>query len=94
MVVVAVLIHPFASVIVTVYVPAVNPPAVTVVCKVGFHEYVYGTVPPAALTVERPLFPPLQVTFTLVKELVMMAGSVITIEAVAIQPFPSVTVTV
>ena len=40
-VVVAVVVHPLASVTVTVYVPAVKPVAVCVVCTgVVFHEYV------------------------------------------------------
>ena len=38
MLAVAVVVHPFASVTVTVYVPAARPVAVAVVCTGGAHE--------------------------------------------------------
>ena len=61
---VAVAVHPFASVTVTVYVPAISPVAVGVVCTgVVFHEYVYAGVPPAGVTVAVPVVPPKQFTF-------------------------------
>ena len=54
-------VHPFASVITTVYVPAdkfvfdaLDPPT--------FHEYEYGAVPPEAVTIADPLLPPLHET--------------------------------
>jgi hypothetical protein len=62
-VVVAVVIHPLESVTVTVYVPAVSPVAVIVVCTGElFHEYVYGEVPPAGTAVAVPSDPPNVVT--------------------------------
>ena len=55
----AVVVQLLTSVTVTVYVPAarLDAPAV-VVTGVVFHEYVYGAVPPAGVTVAAPvLFP-------------------------------------
>ena len=59
---VCVLLHPVASVIVTVYVPANKPVIEEVVAPLGFHEYVYGDVPPDPLANAIPSLPPLQVT--------------------------------
>ena len=51
--------HPFASVIVTVYVPAANPVAVADVCAGEvFQLYVYGAVPPEAEAVAEPFAAP------------------------------------
>jgi hypothetical protein len=98
MIAVAVLIHPFASVTVTVYVPAAKPVAVAVVCAgLEFHAYEYGAVPPAALTVAEPVVPFLQSTLVLaVMAEVKTAGSVTVAVAVAVlvQLFASVAVMV
>ena len=52
MVVVHEVVHPFAPVTVTVYVPEAPTVAVAVVCAgVVFQEYVYGDRPPDASTV-------------------------------------------
>jgi len=92
----AVAVHPLASVAVTVYVPAVNPVAVAVVCTgVVFQESVFAPVPPPADAVAVPLLPPLQATF--VDEgivTVTIAGCVIVTCAVAVHPLASVAVTV
>ncbi len=55
-------VQPFASVTVTVYVPAVNPVAVAAVCP-PVQAYVYGAVPPLAVTVAAPVLAPLHNTF-------------------------------
>ena len=96
MVTVAVCIQPLASVTVTVYVPALSPVAVGVVCTgVVFHEYVYGAVPPVAFTVAVPLFPPLHNTFVEPATTALSTGGcVILTDAVPVQPLESVTVTV
>ena len=62
---VAVLVHPFASVTVTVYVPAASALAVVPVPPLGAHEYVYGDVPPVAVTVAVPVDPPKQIASVL-----------------------------
>jgi hypothetical protein len=95
---VAVLVHNFASVTVTVYGPAAKPVAVAVVAVLGDdHAYEYGAVPPAALTVAEPVESPLQSTFVLaVMAEVKTAGSVTVAVAVAVlvQLFASVAVMV
>ena len=52
--VVAVATQPFASVTVTVYVPADRPVIVGVVSPPGVQEYEYGGVPPEAVAVAVP----------------------------------------
>ena len=97
MVTVAIAVQLLASVTVTVYIPAVNPVAVAEVCCMGmvFNKKVKPPVPPALVTVAVPSFPPLQVTLV---ELVMVAvieeDSVIVTLSIAVQPLPSVAVTV
>jgi hypothetical protein len=95
---VAVLVQFLASVTVTVYGPAAKPVAVAVVAVLGDdHAYVYGAVPPAALTVAEPVVPFLQSTFVLaVMAEVKTAGSVTVAVAVAVlvHPFTSVAVMV
>ena len=61
-----------------------------------FHEYVYGDVPPLAVTVADPLVPPKQLTFVLEEIKVDKAadGSVMVTVAVVLQLLSSVTVTV
>jgi hypothetical protein len=85
--------HPLASVIVTVYPPAASPVAVEPVCPDGFQEYVYGDVPPEAVTLALP-FAWLQVEMAEEVVNVMPVGWVTVTEAVDVQPFASVTVTV
>jgi hypothetical protein len=75
MVTVTDVVQPFASVTVITYEPAVKPVAVVVDWDgVVFHEYVYGVVPPEAVTVALPLFPPLQSMFTCVVVAVSAVG--------------------
>jgi hypothetical protein len=76
---------------VQVYVPATRPEAVAAVPPLGDQEYVYAPVPPPALHVAVPLFPP-QVVFVAVEAAVTAPGSVITTEAPMEQPFASVIV--
>jgi hypothetical protein len=94
-VVVAVPVQPLLSVTVIVYVPAVNPATVVVVCPL-LHEYVYGPVPPVTpVTDTLPVAPPLQSTLVSVAVGVITAPVVDTIAvAVWVHPFASVTVTV
>lgn len=47
-------VQPFASVMVQVYDPAINPVAVAPVPPLGAHAYVYAGVPPDALTAALP----------------------------------------
>jgi len=57
-------LHPFASVMVQVHVPAVKFVAVAPVCAGAvFQLYVYGAVPPAAKIVAPPVFAPKHPTF-------------------------------
>ncbi len=58
-------VHPFESVTITLYVPAARLLAVAPVWEGElFHKYVYGPVPPPAVTVAEPVLAPLQNTFT------------------------------
>jgi hypothetical protein len=54
----AVVVQPFASVIVTVYVPAVSALALAPVPPLGDQLYVYGATPPFAVTDAEPELPP------------------------------------
>jgi len=93
---VVVAVQPLASVTVTDHVPAVKPVTIAVVCAGAglFHKYVYGDVPPLAVTVAFQLFPPLQLMFVCeVIVAVTIVGSVITTDEVDVQPLASVTVT-
>src|SRR6185437_80675 len=91
----AVAIHAFASVTVTVYVPAVNPVAVALVPPLGAHENVYAGVPPEGEAVAVPLgsVPP-QAEGVDEPAIAIARGCVIIAEAVAVHPLASVTVTV
>jgi hypothetical protein len=91
---VRVMVQPFASVTVTVYVPAARPVAEEPVPPLGAHEYVYGAVPPEATTVAEPVVPPLQSTFTCEPVVASAGGCVMLNVLVVVQPFASVTVTV
>jgi len=55
--------HPFTSVTVTVYVPALNPVAAEVEPPDGAQLKVYGEVPLDAVIVAVPLAPPLHEIF-------------------------------
>lgn len=93
MVTAAVDVQLFASLTVTVYVPATRFVEVTVVCPFD-HVYVYEGVPPDGVTVAEPLLPPLHETWVDEEiEDVSVAGWVIVIEAVVLQLFASLTVT-
>jgi hypothetical protein len=90
-------VQPFASVTVTKYVPAVRPEAVAPVWAGDVLQlYVYGAVPPLAVTVAAPLMPPSQLGFVLavIDAVTALAGSVTVAVAVLMQPLKSVTVTV
>jgi hypothetical protein len=91
---VCVIIQPFASVIVQVYVPIARPVAVALVPPVGNHAYVYAGVPPPTLTVAVPFDPPKQETFVCVAETVNAAGCVMLNVAVVTHAFASVIVQV
>jgi hypothetical protein len=92
---VAVAVHPFASVTVTVYEPAMSVFAVAPVPPDGAHAYVYGAVPPATVTVAEPLLPPKQVTFVEAEMLAVGPPELGTFAiAVVVHPRESVTVTV
>ena len=89
-----VVLHPFASVAVTVYVPATAERVGPDVVLASFHKYVIVPVPPFALAVAEPV-PPKQVV--LVSEVITTftgePGWLMLIEAEAEQLFASVTST-
>src|SRR5687768_13040410 len=76
-------VHPLASVIVNVWLPAASPVCAGVI--------VYPGVPPLGVMTTDPLFAPLQVTLVGVEAAVIGEGSVMVTEAVALQPLASVT---
>jgi hypothetical protein len=92
-VVVADEVQPFASVTITVYVPAESPVALDPFPPLGDHAYVYGVVPPVGVTVAEPVLPPKQSTGDELAEVVSTGGCVITTEEVDVHPLRSVTVT-
>jgi hypothetical protein len=92
-VVLDVVVQLFASVTVTVYVPATRPLAVADVAAL-LHAKVYGDVPPDPFAVAVPLLPPLQLTGVFEALAVNIAGSVIVTLDVVVQEFTSDTVTV
>ena len=69
----AVAVHPLASVTVTLYVPAASALRFCVVAPL-LHKYVYGAVPPLAVTVAVPSVPPIVVTGVDVADAVTAAG--------------------
>lgn len=89
---VVVVVHPFASVTVTLYVPPARPLIVDVDCEL-LQAYVYVPVPPAGVAVALPLLFP-HVAGTDVAETVSCGGSVIVTVCSVGQLFMSVTVTV
>ena len=86
--------QPFASVAVTVYVPADKP--LFVAPTVPFdHRYVYPAVPPTAATVVEPSLPKLQLTGVLDEIFTCNNAGAVTVPlAEAVHPLPSVIVTV
>jgi hypothetical protein len=86
-------VHPFASVTVTLYVPATTPVILAEVALL-LHWYKYPEVPPVSLTVAPPSEKLLQLTLlsTTAAE-TSVAGSVITTLAESVQPLASVIVT-
>lgn len=64
-VVLDVAVQPLWSVTVTLYVPAPRPLTLLVVAPL-LHKYVYGDVPPDALTLTEPFVHPVQVAFAVV----------------------------
>ena len=88
----AVSVHPFASVTVTEYVPAVRLLILEFVPEL-LHEYVYGDTPPPAVTEADPLVPLKHVMCAPVADAVRSVGCVSVTLAVVVQPLPSVTVT-
>jgi hypothetical protein len=84
----------FASVTVTVYVPALSPVAIAPVPPAGAHEYVYPPAPPLATTVADPFAPPEQETFVCEPVVPMADGCVMLNVPVDEHAFASVTVTV
>ena len=90
---VAVVVQPFASVTVTVYVPATKLLFVAVVAEFD-HTYVYAGVPPVADATSSPFDPPLINTLAFIVDVdTNIVGSVITTELVDVAPLASVTVT-
>ena len=80
-------VHPLASVIVVVYVPATTPVIVAVVAEL-LHAYVYGMVPPVADDVAPPSAKPLQVMFeSTTLAATNIAGSETVTELVEVHPF-------
>ena len=96
---VSVSVHPFASVMLTVYVAATTPVIEAVVAKVVElvevdHAYVYVPVPPVAEAVTPPFESPLHVTLeSIAVAAAKAAGSVMVTESTAVAPDPSETVT-
>ena len=93
MVTLSVSVQLFASVAVTVYVPADKPVIVPPV-PLLLHAYVFVPVPPVALAVADPSVAPLQLAF--VPEILALTdvGSSIVTLSVSLQPLASVAVTV
>jgi len=86
-------IHPVASVTVTVYEPAVKPVILASVEPL-LHKYVYGAVPPVAVTLAEPSEPPLHRT-SVPEHVATGPFKLFTVlSQVAIHPFASVTVAV
>ena len=89
------LTHPFASVTITVYVPAPSPLAVAPDIPPGVQLYVKVPVPPLALAVAVPLLPPLQLTVVVDIPVIVAPPLLLTTDAnVLVQPLLSVMVTV
>ena len=75
-IVVPILVHPFASVTVMEYAPALKLVAIGFVSPEGVHKYVNAPIPPLAITVAPP--PPWQVADVKVTVVVIAEGCIIT----------------
>ena len=85
-------VHPFISVIKTVYVPTPSPVAVCVVCAGDVpHEYVYPGVPPEALADAVPFVAPQDAGTT---EVVTTTGGGSEMPRMVVVEHPSASVTV
>jgi len=80
------------EVTVRVYVPAQTPEMFAVVAPL-LHEYVYAAGPPVVSELTEPLHAVLHKGLVPVNEVVSAAGCVMVMHVLAVQPFPSVTVT-
>ena len=87
----AVAVHPLASVMVTVYVPAARFPISWMVSPL-LHAYVYGAVPPPADELTEPSLIPLQLALAPDKLNDKALGSEIVAEVPVVHPLTSVTV--
>ena len=87
-------VQPFVSVTTSVYVPAVCPEIVAVVCPPGDHKYVYGDVPPVGVLATTPIAPPAQDTFVTTAFTAKGVGCVMVTEVVIVHPIPFCIVTV
>jgi hypothetical protein len=85
--------QPFASLTVTLYVPAISP-ALSSVVGPSFQLKVYGAVPPLTVISIEPLFPSLQLTSACVPVTASAPGCVIVTVCELVQACPSLTVTV
>ena len=90
------IVQPFASVTVTLYVPAPNVFGSSTLSPLD-HAYVYDVVPPVTVISILPFSPPLHVGFTTTAAVVVISrppeGPVISTLLVVVQLFASVTVT-
>ena len=86
-------VQPFASVAVTVYIPA-DSPVIEDPEPLLLQEKEYPEVPPDAEAEAAPVLPPLQLTFVPVAVTARTVGCVIVVDAVPVHPLLSVTVTV
>ena len=90
----AVVVQPLASVMVTLYVPAISP-FISSVVAVLFHSKLYGAVPPVTVKSTVPLLPPLQLTPVATILADSPAVGCVTVKlCVAVHPLVSVTVQV
>ncbi|KQR94215.1 hypothetical protein ASG01_15455 [Chryseobacterium sp. Leaf180] len=74
--------------------PAVRPVITEPFAPEGDQAYVYGDVPPVAVTVAVPVFPPLHATLVWDTVAFNSEGCATVALTVAVQPFESVMVTV
>ena len=88
---VLVVLQLFASVIVTVYVPAPIEDKSSVVAPL-LHAYLYAGVPPLIVWLIEPFVNPLHVTLVNTLVTAIVSGCDIVSEIVAVQPLKSVTV--
>ena len=89
----AVVSHPFWSVMITVYVPC-DKLDMDLAVDAVLHKYVKGDVPPNAVTLAEPSLPPLQLTFVPVMLKVSKDGCVTITDLLTVQMFASTTVIV